>query len=99
MSIQLKPDEMLEFLRWVDAPQYDALKLKMEVLADELASAVEVNIPELTRRGPSEFEGLGFAGTCAPFEPTNPDDHIPEVLTVFDVEVQQWKDMQNGYDD
>lgn len=98
MSIQLKPDEMLEFLCWMNSPLYDHLKIKMEALADQMADEIAAVIPELTRCGDATYEGLAFAGTCAPFEPTNPDDHIPGVLTLFDVEVQEWEDMQDGND-
>jgi hypothetical protein len=96
MAIQLKPDEMLDFLRWMDSPRYDDLKIQMEVLADKLADEIELTIPELTRCGDASS---GDGMTLAPFEPTSPDDHIPEVLTVFEVEVQEWEDMQDEHSD
>lgn len=92
MSIQLQIDEMLDMLNWASSPKYFILKRKVENLADEIADEIADCIPELTRNGDVIFEGIGFAGTCAPFEPTKPGP-VPEVLAYFDIEVEQWKDM------
>jgi hypothetical protein len=94
MSILLKIDEMLDILDWAESPEYLLLKRQAEILANCLAEALVDHVPELTRNGPAVFEGTAFAGTCAPFEPTAPGP-VPEALTHFDFEVQQWKDMCN----
>lgn len=93
MSIQLKIDEMLDFLEWADHSEAKAFIRRVEHLADDLADAIAKAIPELTRNGPALFEGTAFAGTCAPFEPTSPGP-VPTVLDYFNVEVQEWMDMQ-----
>lgn len=92
MAIQLKPDEMLDFLRWAGHSSYPLLKQMVENQADILAAAVAETFPELTVRDSASFEGTAFAGTCVPFEPTVRGP-VPEVLQFFAVEVQEWKDM------
>ena len=93
MSIQLQIDEMLEILDYQDNPSFEQLRDQAEYLATVLAAAVSWSVPELTQCGPAEFAGLGFAGTCVPFEPTAPGP-CPKVLIEFDIEVQEWENMQ-----
>ena len=92
MSIQITMDEMLDILNLKESPRYFRLKRRVENLANELATAVEEVVPELTRNGEATFEGTPFGGTCAPFRPTQPGP-VPDALEFFDIEVQEWKDM------
>ena len=94
MSIQLQVDEMLEALFQVNHPQATLFREQLEQLADALADEV-AEVLQINRNGPARFEGLGFAGTCAPFEPRNPDQKCPRFLLDFDIEVQQWEGMQH----
>jgi len=94
MSIQLNIDEMLEILNFLEHPDYQRVKEVTEDLATELAQMVEVVEPRLVSIGDAFFEGTGFAGTCAPFEPREKGP-CPKVLEFFDIEVQQWRDMQD----
>lgn len=95
MSIQLQIDEMLEALFHANHPQAPLFQQQLEQLAEAMADEV-AEVLKINRNGPARFEGLGFAGTCAPFEPRNPGQECPGFLLDFDIEVQQWEDMQHA---
>lgn len=94
MTYQLKIDEMLEAfadLKGFDNPDFIAHKQLIEAaatrLADDLAKRLGVN------NGPATFEGLGFAGTCAPFWPKSAEQPCPEVIAEYDAPVEDnWYD-------
>lgn len=83
MPLILNIDEMLEGLSQVQHPQFDAYKAEVEALAGRLADAVALQF-KLKVRSPAAFEGTAFAGTCASFEPTYPDQPIPPALRGYD---------------
>ncbi|MCG7629051.1 hypothetical protein MHM88_14665 [Epibacterium sp. MM17-32] len=94
MSIQLKTDEMLEVLFYTGHPQAALFQRQLEQLADTMADEV-AEVLQINRNGPASFEGLAFAGTCAPFEPRSRDQPCPGFLLDFDIEVEEWSDMQD----
>lgn len=93
MAIQLKIDEMLEFLEYENNPRAQTYQGMVEALALALAKEVEATVPNLTLRSEPKFEGLGFAGTCAAFEPTEKGLQPPKFLEAFELELEEWYDL------
>jgi len=82
MAIQLKTDEMLEILRGKSPGTYGAYKEMVEktssILAKEVAKILNCQCGEAT------FEGVVFAGTCAPFYPAFDGQECPIEFLDFD---------------
>ncbi len=89
MSIQLNPDEMLEALSGFATdeatpphPRFDEFRDRLESLASEMAGALAASLG--VNCGDASFEGLAFAGTCAPFQPRTHRQPCPDVLAMLD---------------
>ena len=78
MSYQLKTDEICEALNDAGVPNACDLIARYEALATEMAQALAVHIG--VSCGVASFEGLAFAGTCAPFHPAFAGQPLPDVF-------------------
>jgi hypothetical protein len=90
MTKQLTLDEMLECLITMNHPTAPGFKAVIEAtgtaIAETLATALGV------KAGHATFEGVDFAGTCAPFRPAFEGQPAPHPLSLYDPEEWQTDD-------
>lgn len=84
MSMQLKLDEMLDAMKWMNHPQFADFEAKAVDLANEIAKALADELP--VEAGEASFQGMDFAGLCVPFQPLWKGQPIPEPLIGYDDE-------------
>jgi len=84
MSMQLKIDEMLDAMRWMDHHEFEYFKEQAEALANEIAQSLAKELP--VEVGEASFQGIEFAGLCVPFRPIRRGQPIPEPLIGYDDE-------------
>lgn len=82
MSIQLKADEMLDALITLNHPR--ASDYQSILCAVSTAMANDLGTTLGCWSGPATFQGMAFAGLCAPFGPTYHRQPCPEVLAALD---------------
>ena len=82
MSLQLNLDEMLEALGDIDHPEFADILKGVENLANRAAVLLAEHFDCLTDT--ATFDGVAFAGTCAPFRPKFAGQDCPEGLSQFD---------------
>jgi hypothetical protein len=88
MAKQLTLDELLDCLTVMNHPTARSCQAVVEaigtIMADTIAAALGVTA------GAATFEGIAFAGTCAPFRPAFPGQPRPSPLSDYDSE--EWDD-------
>lgn len=87
MAKQLNIDEMLDAARLAKMPGAEKFVAAVEGLANDLAQELAEHLG--VDCGAATFEGVAFAGTCAPFYAKTPDQVCPEALRDFDA--TEWR--------
>jgi hypothetical protein len=82
MSIQLNLDEMLEIMRRINHPQAANFQWALETIGTAMAERIAPHFH--CQHGNATSEGVGFAGTCAPFMPRYHMQPCPEIFTEYD---------------
>lgn len=82
MGKQLKLDEMLEVLTRLNHPQAVGLTAALESIGTHMANIIGEEL--CIRTDAATFQGLAFAGLCAPFFPRFDGQPVPEVLEDID---------------
>lgn len=89
MSIILTVDEMLDILHWAGHDDAVALTTAVEAVAELVAVQVQ-KVLEVKRVGHATYEGTGFGGTAATFNPLNTAQPVPHALKALDFELTAW---------
>lgn len=84
MTKQLNIDEMLQLACDLGLPNYVALRSGVEAIGTKMAEAIATQLE--VESGTATFEGLAFAGTCAPFYARDKDQPCPPPLQDYDTE-------------
>jgi hypothetical protein len=88
MTKQLAIDEMLECLLAMKHPSAAALQITLEGLGSAMAQLIAKELD--VHAGPATFQGVAFAGTCAPFTPHFAGQPCPKALEPYDT--LEWED-------
>lgn len=84
MTKQLTLDEMLQLACDLALPNYGELRSEVEAVGTKMAAAIAAQLD--VESGAATFEGLAFAGTCAPFYARDKDQPCPPPLQDYDAE-------------
>lgn len=90
MAKQLNIDEMLQLCTDLGLPDASEYVSAIEEVGSRMAAAIANRLN--VEAGDATFEGLGFAGTCAPFYARHKGQRCPVALREYDS--SEWTDRE-----